>query len=126
VTVVLRRAQWLEREHAHAARVDAATHGHLSRRPNGWKHPVEDFLFTYYSHKPSALRRSHPGPGVVLRDAARQERAGWRFYRADGADVTLDVDAFVETRSATVTFVRELLSRTLERPAQLGCFGLHE
>ncbi len=126
VTVVLERVDWRERERVHAARIDAATQGHRARREDGRPHPVEDFLFSYYSHRPSALRRWHPGSGVVLRDAASEERAGWRFYRTDGADVTLDIDAFAQTRSSTITFVRELLTRTLDRSAHLGCFGLHE
>jgi hypothetical protein len=126
VTVVLGRAEWQERERVHAARIDVATQGHRTRRTDGRKHPVEDFLFTYYSHKPSALRRWHPGLGVVLEEAAGEERAGWRFYRSDGDDVRLDVDKFRQARAATMTFVVELLTRTLDRPAHLGCFGLHE
>jgi len=126
VTVVLERTVWRERELAHAARVDVATQSHRARREDGRKHPVEDFLFTYYAHKPSALRRWHPGPGVVLRDGAGEGRAGWRFYRTDGADLHLDVEAFVGARRSTIALVGELLSRTLDRPAHLGCFGLHE
>ena len=33
------------------------------RRADGRRHPVDDFLFTYYSHRPAALRRWHPGYG---------------------------------------------------------------
>ncbi len=126
MTLVLVRAEWRERERAHAARIDDATQCHRARREDGRKHPVEDFLFTYYSHKPSALRRWHPGPGVVLQDAGSEARAGSRFYRTVGVDLTLDVDAFVEARRPTISFVRELLTRTLDRPAHLGCLGLHE
>ena len=49
---------------------------HLSRRAGGVKHPVHDFLFTYYSQRPAQLRRWHPGYGVRLADAA--EYAGLR------------------------------------------------
>ena len=34
------------------------------------KHPVHDFLFTYYSQRPAQLRRWHPGYGVALAGAA--------------------------------------------------------
>jgi len=75
-------------------------------------------------YSPAQLRRWHPGVGVVLEGAS--ERETWKFYRyADGA-ATLDLDAFVSTLSATVRFVKELLSETAARPAHLGCFGLHE
>lgn len=117
---------WRVRERAHAARVDAATAGRRTRRASGEPHPVEDFLFTYYSLSPSKLRRWHPGLGASLAGAATTERSGWRFYHADGDTVTLDVEAFLAARGRTVTFVRDLLAATLSRPAHLGCFGLHE
>ncbi|MEO3935828.1 3-methyladenine DNA glycosylase [Dermatophilaceae bacterium Soc4.6] len=118
--------QWRPDEAAHAARVDDATCAHRTRRSDGRAHPVEDFLFTYYNHKPSHLRRWHPGVGVALAGACADERATWRFMRVDGDTVTLDTDAFLAVRGASVGFVRELLGRTLGRPAHLGCFGLHE
>ncbi len=126
MTSRLDRPTWLELEGAHAQRVDGLTAAHRERRQTGTPHPVEDFLFSYYAHKPAELRRWHPGPGVVLADAADQDRARWRFYRIEEAALTLDIPAFLDARGATVAFVRELLSRTLERPANLGCFGLHE
>lgn len=126
MTVVLQAKEWRALERAHGARVDAATASYRARREDGRKHPVEDFLFTYYAHRPAALRRWHPGAGVVLRGAAGDERAGWRFYRSAGPDVGLDGDRFLEDRGSTVRFIRALLGHTLERPAHLGCFGLHE
>jgi hypothetical protein len=88
---------------------------------------VADFLFVYYPNSPGRLRRWHPGPGVVLADAAQSAHAGWRHYRtnADGS-VELDVDSFVTHRGSTLGFVRRLLRATLSRPANTGCFGLHE
>ncbi len=123
---VLPQEQWRPDEAAHVARVDDATAAHRTRRADGRTHPVEDFLFTYYSHKPGHLRRWHPGVGVALAGAAGDERASWRFARVEDDGVSLDATAFLEARGATVRFVRELLTRTLERPAHLGCFGLHE
>ncbi len=67
---VLARDDWQARASAHAARVDAWVQPHLDRRRRGEKHPVHDFLFTYYSQRPAALRRWHPGWGVVLEDAS--------------------------------------------------------
>ena len=124
--VRLSEHDWRAREAAHAARVDALTAGHRGRRDRGEKHPVVDFLFEYYGHTPGKLRRWHPGPGVVLEGAASSERAGWKHMRAQADDVVLDQDAFLEHRGRTVGFVRALLERTLEQPAQTGCFGLHE
>jgi hypothetical protein len=115
---------WCPLEAAHHARVDALTATHLNRRQDARKHPVEDFLFTYYVYRPAQLRRWHPGPGIALEGAS--DRAEWAGYRyADGTAV-LDLEGFLVTRTATVRFVAELLSATAARPAHLGCFGLHE
>jgi hypothetical protein len=114
---------WRAREAAYAARVDAATAGHRSRRATGASHPVEDFLFTYYANSVTALRRWHPGVGVGLVDADRQT---WRFYRTLGDLTTVDVHAYRAERRSRVAAIRRLLAATLDRPASFGCFGLHE
>ena len=75
---VLPAAEWRPLADAHAARVDAFVEPHLARRAEQVKHPVHDFLFTYYSHRPAQLRRWHPGFGVALEDAA--EHAGLKGY----------------------------------------------
>jgi hypothetical protein len=115
---------WRPLEAAHQARVDARTTAHLSRRQDARKHPVEDFMFTYYMQSPAQLRRWHPGPGVDLEGAG--EREEWKFYRYDAIAARLDVRAFLASRSDTVRLVRDLLTATAARPAQLGCFGMHE
>jgi hypothetical protein len=120
----LTQDQWRPLEAAHQARVDAATAAHRSRRPDARTDPVEDFLFTYYVNRPAQLRRWHPGPQAVLEGA--KERESWRFYRYSGGGAAVDLEAFLTARCSTVRFVRGLLSATAARPAQLGCFGLHE
>ena len=122
--MLLAEGAWRPLEAAHHARVDAAAAAHVGRRRAGMQHPVEDFLWTYYSHRPAQLRRWHPGPGVEL--AGDTERADSRHYVATGRGTTLDVDAYLADRGDTVRFVRDLLASTLGRPAQLSCFGLHE
>lgn len=123
----LGREQWQARLRAHERRADALTAGHRQRRVAGRVHPVADFLFVYYNNSPARLRRWHPGPGVVLEGAADSPVADRRFHRGnpDGT-VALDAGAFVAQRGRTVSFVRELLSVTLDRPARTSCFGLHE
>ena len=110
------------REGAHAERVDRATEAHRRRRADGRGHPVEDFLFTYYRTTPAQLRRWHPGPGVVLADA---DDFGPEYVATDGG-VTLDTAALLARRGDSVRWIRDLLVATQSRPAQFGCFGLHE
>ncbi|MCW3842193.1 3-methyladenine DNA glycosylase [Micromonospora yasonensis] len=117
-------ADWQARRRAHEERVDAWLAPHLARRRSGVKHPVEDFLFTYYSHRPAQLRRWHPGAGVVLRDADPAEFGP--DYRATTAGLTLDTDRVRGRRAESVTWIRTLLAATAGRPAHFGCFGMHE
>ncbi|MDP5226496.1 MULTISPECIES: 3-methyladenine DNA glycosylase [Arthrobacter] len=136
---VLPQDEWLPRAESHAARVDHYAAPFLERRHTGRKHPVEDFLFTYYTHKPGQLRRWHPGAGTVLAGPAAEERRAWKHYREltgterevagvrDGEPaVVVDTDAFLADRREAVDFARIILGGTLARPGQFGCFGLHE
>ncbi|MEU4640758.1 3-methyladenine DNA glycosylase [Micromonospora sp. NPDC023814] len=123
-TAVLDAARWRARRRAHEERVDAWLTPHLARRRRGGKHPVEDFLFTYYSHRPAQLRRWHPGAGVALRDADPAEFG--RDYRATAAGVTLDTEGVRARRAESVEWIPALLVATAGRPAHLGCFGMHE
>jgi hypothetical protein len=126
VTEVLAEADWTARRAAHERRVDGLLRGHAERGRAGRKHPVEDFLFTYYSYRPAQLRRWHPGAGVALAGTAARERLDWRDHvELDGA-VTLDVAAWLGRRGAALEHVRALLEATSRRPPQWGCFGLHE
>ncbi|MGW2661297.1 3-methyladenine DNA glycosylase [Nocardia tengchongensis] len=119
---------WRDRAAAHRDRVDALLGPYLQRRAAGTKHPVIDFLFTYYGNKPSQLKRWHPGFGVALTDA--DDYTGSRGYHQislDSATPGWTADpAFLEKRRDTIEFVASLLSATASRPAQLSCFGLHE
>jgi hypothetical protein len=126
---VVAAGEWARRIQTHAERADALTAGHRARRARGERHAVEDFLFEYYSTRPSQLRRWHPGAGVVLEPGpdGPAPHAGRRWY-ATGEDgtVRLDAEAFLADRGDTVRFVHRLLTATAGRPAFTGCFGLHE
>jgi hypothetical protein len=120
--LILDRPRWLAREAAHRDRVDTWLEPYLARRGRGEKHPVEDFLFTYYPHRPVRLRRWHPGAGVGL--AGADEHLGYGGYHADGGVVS--AAALPQSRVADLARTAGLLRRTAGRPAYLGCFGLHE
>ncbi|WP_311259319.1 3-methyladenine DNA glycosylase [Microbacterium sp. WCS2018Hpa-9] len=126
MTTSLPRTDWLERESAHQARADALTAEHRRRAARGEKHPVWDFLFTYYSYKPAQLRRWHPGAGVELEQAP--ERLSWRWYSPgvtrDGA--IPDAAVLAHEKADLAGLIERMLRRTASRPGQFGCFGLHE
>lgn len=127
-TPALSASLWRGREAAHAARADALTASHRARSSRGEKHPVEDFLFTYYSYKPSVLRRWHPGENVELADAAGTPRAHWRGYARGDSPGSLVVDgtAWRAEHELLVSGVGRILRATAGRAAGFGCFGLHE
>lgn len=121
---VLAASEWDPLARAHEARADAATAERKARAARGETHAVDDFLYDYYSTRPSLLRRWHPGVGVTLQ--AADAHATWRWYVTDSAGTRVDAVAFWEARGATVDWVSGLIGATLNRPAKYGCFGLHE
>ena len=124
--IVLGRADWQQRELEHQERADELSRGWRERQLRGEKHPVDDFLFTYYPLRAGLLRRWHPGAGVVLADAAGLERAAWKWYSTVGEDSVVDCAGFVTAKSNSIRFITSLLERTAARAANFGCFGLHE
>lgn len=121
---VLGEADWRSRQAAHHARVDAWIASHLQRARSGEKHPVHDFLFTYYSHRPAQLRRWHPGVGLGLAgDAPHRE---WTDYAVDDGVIAVDLERVRSRRSDAIAHLFDLLRATAERRPLFGCFGLHE
>ncbi|GAB2991306.1 3-methyladenine DNA glycosylase [Nocardioides montaniterrae] len=82
---------------AHRARLAPYVAPYLARRAAGIKHPVHDFLFVYYSYRPTQLLTWHPG------------------------DVPLPA-----AKQPLVEGLLSLLRATAGRPGNFGCFGLHE
>jgi hypothetical protein len=122
--ITVNESEWRARQLAHEQTVDAQIDPHLARRRRGESHPVEDFLFTYYSYRPAALRRWHPGLGVTLIGDVRDfcARKGY-VVEADAAYVD---PALTADRADRTRWIRDLLVATGSRRPQLGCFGLHE
>ncbi len=137
VPEVVPEHEWRARAAAHRDRVNELIGPYVRQRAAGAKHPVIDFLFTYYGHKPAQLRRWHPGYGVALDNAG--EYAGSRGYHAihpDGSREPAEGQpprqawtadpAFLNRRRGTIEFIANLLRATATRPTHLSCFGLHE
>ncbi|GAB20035.1 hypothetical protein GOEFS_105_00460 [Gordonia effusa NBRC 100432] len=125
--VLMSADSWRAAAQRHRTRVDELIGDYLAARRRGAKHPVIDFLFTYYPYRPVLLQRWHPGFGVVLADADGRTHpyADQRGYERVGDGVTVS-QAYLRKRATTIAYTSELLSATASRPARLGCFGLHE
>jgi hypothetical protein len=122
----LAESSWIARQQAHETRVRAWTDPHQERAGRGEKHPVFDFLFGYYSFRPSWLRRWHPGAGVSLKGTRAEEFLQWPDYHSHGEGVAVDHAAIVERRGDTLRWIKALLVASRDRPAFFACYGLHE
>lgn len=126
----LERQEWMTRQAAHLERVAALADAFALRRSRGTKHPVEDFLFTYYNLSPAKLKQWVPPLGTAI-EASEDDLndhpwlRGPRFVRK-GDVISLDESQLGEHTRGLAGWVRELCLRVAERPARFRCFGLHE
>lgn len=128
--VVWSRAEWLPLAEAHHQRVAAHADAFVDRRSRGAKHPVHDFLFTYYSFPPAKLKQWVPPFGVSLEiTAADLEGRSWwqtdRFIHEHGL-LRLNEHRFTNREREFAAWVAMLCDRILGRAGRFTCFGLHE
>lgn len=119
----LTAAEWRPLAEVHASRVDAITKQVLARKRSGERHPIEDFLWSYYSLRPSQLRIWHPGIGFRLERAPEYEQV--RGYLVTDGCAEVDPE-FIAARSSAWLQVLQLLKATAGRAPRFGCLGLHE
>jgi hypothetical protein len=122
----LTESVWRSRQREHEARVQAWIEPHRERAGRGEKHPVYDFLFSYYAFRGSWLHQWHPGPGVILAGDAAREFLRWPEYRETPGGVIIDPASIPEKRHVSIRWIRDLLAAMTTRPPAFGCFGLHE
>lgn len=120
----LPRETWQARRSAHVERLGPYARERLDRMKRGMKHPVHDFLFTYYPFRPAHLLRWSPGPGLLLKDV-KPDETDWpvEFESCeDGCTLAL----FPEKRRDYLAWAIDYLERVTDRPPNTSCFGLHE
>ena len=150
---ILTADEWHARRDRHRRRVEDVIGPYLRDRRRGQKHPVLDFLFTYYSSRPAHIERYHPGYGVVLLapSSGRDDTAPYEALRgyqrmsvetgatqtstrpvedagdAHGSPTGVGVGAdYLCRRHTALRETKALLAATASRPPRFGCFGLHE
>lgn len=120
--------EWTYKANLHEELVNPIADAFLHRRAVGLKHPVYDFLFTYYQFSPSKLKQWVPSfeeTLIVANDVPLPcisdywvELHNHRFrlnpLRLQGQALSL------------ISFIEELCQNILERSPRFGCFGLHE
>lgn len=123
---ILPETDWTRRRIAHEQRVRLWTDPHQARAARGAKHPVYDFLFTYYAFRPAWLRRWHPGPDVALDGEAARDFLRWPGYREMSRGIAIDPAALPPRRREFVAWLHGLLGAMRDRPAFFGCYAWHE
>lgn len=125
-----RSAEWRARQREHLARVEPMADAFVARRSRAEKHPVHDFLFTYYSFSPAKLKQWLPPLGVAIEvsagDLAEMPWLNNVPIQQEGNALELDrskVSAVVRARAANIAALCESI---IQRPPRFRCHGLHE
>lgn len=126
----LSTAVWAARAAEHAGRVSLWTDAFVQRRSRNEKHPVHDFLFTYYNFSPAKLKQWMPTLEDVLEvDDAALEAHPWlrdRHCLIEDGTLRLNPSLMNDSARRMAGFIAELCTNVLDRAPRLRCFGLHE
>lgn len=127
-THIFSHSEWTTAQEIHADRVNHKLSDYLTNRGLQKKHPVLDFMFEYYSFRPSLLSRWTPGLKSVLEctneDSLPQVLSGWTQTERDFW--RLNVAEFKPNRLSGLERTLTLLKNTAEQKPFLGCNGMHE
>jgi hypothetical protein len=119
--------EWQARVEAHLERVHRWTLPHKKRRSRHEQHPVYDFLFQYYMYSPGKLESWHPAPDESVVDSPGARR---RFrppeYIVDDGVIRRDLGGLSRQGREQLEEVVRVLVATQARPANFGCYGVHE
>jgi len=112
-------AEWQRCEAAHRARVTEQAEGFVRRRALGEKHPVWDFLFTYYSFSPGKLMTWCPAMEESQHSVQRDADPSFET-------TTWEWPALPERIRREAAWIAQLCENIVGRPPRFACHGLHE
>lgn len=121
----LSRKEQDERAKNHRTLIETITLPMRDRRSRQERHPVYDFIHTYYSFSLGRLEKWHPGFGVVLEDNSEAEFPP-NYYRREHGTAFIDPALLTSKGRERLTWIKTLLELTQSRPPNLACHGLHE
>jgi hypothetical protein len=126
----LTRHEWHTRRDRHLIRVSAMAEAFVQRRSRGEKHPVHDFLFTYYNFSPAKLKRWLAPLGTSMavtgEDLLEMPWLQMPPMRCEGNITRLDASAIPENVRGLARWVASLCASITQRPPRFRCYGLHE
>lgn len=122
---ILPQSRWQKLKAYHKQSICAIIDPYLQKKEHHKKDPVLDFLFQYYTFRPSHLKKWSPGLGVMLSKASPQDiEIDEMSFTEDGA--YLHQDTFPEHRKKSVRWILTLLQNSTVKNPSFGCFGMHE
>lgn len=124
---ILSLNDWKKRAVIHKKLVGPMADSFLNRRKVGHKHPVYDFLFTYYDFSPTKLKFWIPSfEEALIFEEEDLQYFGEYWFERDSNILRLNPQLFQGRMSSLLIFIEELCNAILNRAPRFGCFGLHE
>jgi len=124
-SVFLTTAEWQARAQDHRDHIRTVTLPLRAQKSRHEKHPVLDFLHSYYSFSMGRLERWSPGIGTELEHDG-SDHFSTKYYRVESGRAQIAPDLLSEKGRLRLRWILDLLRRTQERPPHLACHGLHE
>ena len=124
---VLLEADWQQQAEAQRTRAEQWTQPYRDRRARGELHPIHDFLFIYYRFAPSLIETWQPSFEQVLQATQVPPGFNLKYYSCEQQQhYFLDLKKIETKARRRIDWQLQLLRSTQARPAQFGCFGMHE
>lgn len=121
---------WTSRIEKHLSLVGPVADAFLKRRDLRLKHPVHDFLFTYYSFSPQKLKQWVPSlKETLIIKESMQEQYPWfndYWFKVERDRLSLNKERFHKKVQDLASYIVELCSNISNRAPRYGCYGLHE
>ncbi|MDP1879586.1 MAG: hypothetical protein Q8K60_01440 [Parachlamydiaceae bacterium] len=122
--------EWTQRANVHAALITPITDSFIQRRSLRKKHPVHDFLFTYYNCSPTKLKQWVPSIQEELQfEDHLESNYPWlmgQFFLFNGKNIRINQSFLPTHLFDLIKFILQLCRNILDKPSRFGCFGLHE
>lgn len=122
--------EWMSKAQAHLDRVKIHAEDYVARQRAGIKHPVLDFLFTYYTSSPQKLMQWIPAfdQSLVVDDNFRGAFPWLNEYwfTLKNNVLSLNPERLPPHVKGLTQFIKDLCFNIGSRSPKFGCFGLHE
>lgn len=123
---ILPKKEWVHLLSTHHLEVSNLIDDYLVIRSRGLKQPVMDFLFEYYSFRPSWLKKWSPGFNAALEYDTPDELPKIKALNVNDGLAYLDTSLLSKKKINSLRWILNLLKDTKDKRPSFGCFGMHE